>query len=180
MEMRRQIGAVPSSGDWVAQQVLVAMVVLLVQFGLGMWVNLYARIPSNHPGTNASGYFAGVFHSVTWAILHGQIPLAVHAALGLVLSVGILHGIFWNLKWGNTASISLTVIGAAFVVAAAFNGGAFLTYGKDVYSFLMALFFGAALLMYGFLIRVLMRSPEIGRIPRSQRKKPDPTASIQI
>jgi hypothetical protein len=59
------------------------MVLLLVQFGIGMRVNLSVSIPQNHPGVGAANFFSGVFDSVRWAILHGPIVLAVHVASAL-------------------------------------------------------------------------------------------------
>jgi len=35
------------------------VVALLVQFGLGMYVNLFVQIPLKHPGPGASDFFAG-------------------------------------------------------------------------------------------------------------------------
>ncbi len=32
---------------------------LVVQFWLGMWVNLFVEIPKNHPGANPPEYFSG-------------------------------------------------------------------------------------------------------------------------
>src|SRR3974390_2686848 len=43
------------------------LVALLVQFGLGMYVNLFTYIPLIHPGHGAKNFFAGSYHSVAWA-----------------------------------------------------------------------------------------------------------------
>jgi hypothetical protein len=43
------------------------LIALLVQFGLGMYVNLFAQIPLNHSGHSAKNFFAGSYHSVAWA-----------------------------------------------------------------------------------------------------------------
>ena len=43
------------------------LIALLVQFGLGMYVNLFAQIPLHHPGHAAANFFAGSYHSVAWA-----------------------------------------------------------------------------------------------------------------
>jgi hypothetical protein len=58
------------------------------------------------------------------------------------------------------------------VMAVGCNGGAFLTYHKDVYSRLMALFFGAAMLCSAIVTYLLLRSPEAGKAPRSARSRP--------
>src|SRR5258708_19429900 len=69
---------------------LFALVMLVGQFLLGMAVNLFVKVPTDHPGSNPPEYFSGVAQSVTWAILHGNILLAIHAGFGLVLVVAAL------------------------------------------------------------------------------------------
>jgi hypothetical protein len=48
---------------------LAALIALVIQFLLGMAVNLFVTVPKNHPGSNPPEYFTGVVQSVTWAIL---------------------------------------------------------------------------------------------------------------
>jgi len=69
---------------------LYALVMLIAQFLLGMAVNLFVKIPTDHPGSNPPEYFSGVAQSVTWAILHGNIWLAIHAGFGLVLGLAAI------------------------------------------------------------------------------------------
>jgi hypothetical protein len=66
------------------------LVALLAQFGVGMYVNLFTRIPLNHPGHGAHNDLTGTFHSVAWAETSQRAPviLATHAGLGLLLVVG--------------------------------------------------------------------------------------------
>ena len=61
---------------------------LLLQFLLGMIVNLYVTVPSTHPGSSASNYFGGLVQGVPWAIAHGALALQLHAALGLARRLG--------------------------------------------------------------------------------------------
>jgi hypothetical protein len=63
------------------------IVLLLVQFLLGMAVNLFVTVPTNHPGSQPPEYFGGVVQ-ITWAVLQGPLLLVLHAAFGLVLVVG--------------------------------------------------------------------------------------------
>jgi hypothetical protein len=47
--------------------ILAAIVLVLVQSGIGMDVNLYVAIPAQHPGARPSSYFSGSVRSVAWA-----------------------------------------------------------------------------------------------------------------
>ena len=127
---------------------LFALVVLIAQFLLGMAVNLFVTIPDQHPGANPPEYFSGVAQSVTWAILHGHILLAVHAAFGLVIvlaAVGTLVQAIGNCRRGIVVSAVFGFIG---VLAAGFNGGSFLNYNQDFSSMLMAAGFAVAVVAY--------------------------------
>jgi hypothetical protein len=125
-----------------------ALVMLVAQFLLGMAVNLFVKIPTDHPGSNPPEYFSGVAQSVTWAILHGNIFLAIHAAFGLVLviaAVGTLVQAIGNRRRGIIVSSVLGFIG---VLGAGFNGGSYLNYHQDFSSMIMATGFAIALVAY--------------------------------
>jgi hypothetical protein len=127
---------------------------LLVQFGLGMFINLFVQIPSNHPGAKASEFFSGVGRSVTWAIGHGAIALSIHAVLGLVLVLGSISLAVRGVRSGRRVIGWVTSLGAVAILAAGFNGGSFLNYNEDVNSLLMASFFGAGVLCYAVVLFV--------------------------
>jgi len=122
---------------------------LVVQFWLGMWVNLFVDVPKSHPGANPPEYFSGVARSVTWALTLGASPwLTLHAALGLVLvlaSFGLLARAIAIRSRGLIVAFSLGVIG---VLGAGFNGGSFLNYHEDFSSMLMATGFAVAIISY--------------------------------
>jgi hypothetical protein len=126
------------------------LVALLVQFGIGMWVNLFTRIPLSHPGHGAHEFFTGTYHSVAWAETspHAPLILAFHAGLGLLLVVGSVWLAVLAIRSRRRAVIWAAVLGALFIIGAGFNGGSFLDYNKDVNSYLMALLFAAAVLCY--------------------------------
>jgi len=127
---------------------LFALVMLIGQFLLGMAVNLFVKIPTDHPGANPPEYFSGVAQSVTWAILNGNLLLAVHAGFGLVLvvaAVGTLVQAIGNRRRGIVVS---AVIGFIGVLGAGFNGGSFLNYHQDFSSMLMATGFAIAVASY--------------------------------
>jgi hypothetical protein len=127
---------------------LFALVMLVAQFLLGMAVNLFVTIPDQHPGANPPEYFSGVVQSVTWAILHGHILLAVHSGFGFVIvlaALGTLVQAIGNRRRGIVVSAVFGFIG---VLAAGFNGGSFLNYNQDFSSMLMAAGFALAVVSY--------------------------------
>jgi len=127
---------------------LFALVMLIAQFLIGMAVNLFVKIPDQHPGANPPEYFGGVEQSVTWAILHGNLLLAVHSGFGLLLviaAVGTLVQAIGNRRRGIVVS---SVIGFIGVLGAGLNGGSFLSYHQDISSMLMATGFAIAIVSY--------------------------------
>jgi len=137
------------------------LVALLVQFGLGMYVNLFATIPLNHPGHGANDFFAGSYHSVAWAETspHAPLILAFHAGLGLLLVLGSLWLAVLAIRGRRAGFVWAAVLGALFILGAGFNGASFLNYNKDANSYVMALLFAAAVLCY-IIILALPRSTE--------------------
>lgn len=129
-------------------QFLGTLVFLVVQFLLGMAVNLFVTIPTNHPGANPPEYFGGVVQSVTWAILHGHVLLIIHASLGLLLVLNSLGLLLAAIRTRLRDLIIVTSLGFLSVLAAGFNGGSFLNYNQDFSSMLMAAFFAFAVIAY--------------------------------
>jgi hypothetical protein len=132
-----------------------ALGALIVQFLLGMAVNLFDKIPSDHPGANPPEYFGGVVTSVRWAILHGGLWLTLHAVWGLVLVLAALGALVQAIRLGGGGRITLAALGFVGVLAAGFNGGSFLNYHADFSSMLMAIGFALALSAY---VALLYRS----------------------
>jgi heme A synthase len=137
------------------------LVALLVQFGLGMYVNLFADIPLTHPGHGATNFFAGSYHSVAWAETspHAPLILAFHAGLGLLLVLGSLWLAVLAIRGRRAGFVWAAVLGALFILGAGFNGASFLNYNEDANSYVMALLFAAAVLCY-ITILTLPRSTE--------------------
>jgi hypothetical protein len=121
---------------------------LLVQFLLGMAVNLFVNIPTNHPGANPPEYFSGVAQSVTWAILQGPLLLVLHAVLGLVLLAGAVLTFVRGVRTGPRSLAIATGVSALAVLVAGLNGGSFLNYNEDFSSMIMASFFAIAVVSY--------------------------------
>src|ERR1700682_145775 len=119
-------------------QFLGTLIFLVIQFLLGMAVNLFVTIPTNHPGANPPEYFSGVVQSVTWAILHGHILLILHASLGLLLVLNAIGLLAASIRERSKDLIWVSSLGLFGVLAAGFNGGSFLNYNQDFSSMIMA------------------------------------------
>jgi len=121
---------------------------LIAQFVLGMVTNLYVTVPSHHPGTADSNYFAAAAVSVAWSIGHGEGWLAAHAALGLALAVVSIVLVATSIRSRERTWIVASVLGACFLIGAGFNGASFLIFGKNYSSLLMSALFALSLGSY--------------------------------
>ena len=130
------------------------LVALLVQFAIGMYVNLFATIPLNHPGHGANDFFTGSYHSVAWSETspHAPLILAFHAGLGLLLVLGSLWLAVLAIRGRRAGYVWAAVLGALFILGAGFNGASFLNYNHDANSYVMALLFAAAVLCYSVIL----------------------------
>ncbi len=140
---------------------LILLLLLLVQFLLGMAVNLFVDIPKSHPGANPPEYFSGVVQSVTWAITVGPPLLLLHASLGLVTVLISFVLVVVAVRSGPRAFAVWSVVGAFGVLAAGFNGGSFLNYHEDFSSMLMAAGFSLAMAAYAAAVYVGPRRAEV-------------------
>ncbi len=127
---------------------LFALVMLIAQFLLGMAVNLFVKIPTDHPGANPPEYFSGVAQSVTWAILHGNLLLAIHGGFGIVLVIAAVGTLVQAIGNRGSGIVLSAVFGFIGVLGAGFNGGSFLNYHQDFSSMLMATGFAIAVVAY--------------------------------
>ncbi|MGH7721478.1 MAG: hypothetical protein ACRENL_01415 [Candidatus Dormibacteria bacterium] len=138
------------------------MLVLVAQFLLGTAVNLFVKIPADHPGAHSSAYFSGLLQSVTWAVLHGWVLLSLHAILGLILLVGSIAVLVTAVRQRARRHIVVGALGVMGVIAAGFNGGSFLVFGEDYSSYLMAVGFAVAVLAYTTGLFISCASPTHG------------------
>jgi hypothetical protein len=143
-------------------QFLGQLIILIVQFLLGMAVNLFVTITRDHPGANPPEYFGGVVQSVTWATLHGPLLLILHSILGLLLVLNAFGLLIRAIRMRTRNLISVTAFGAFGILASGFNGGSFLNYNDNVSSMLMASFFAVALVAYVVGVYVTGRPSDTG------------------
>jgi hypothetical protein len=99
-----------------------ALAMLIVQFAIGIVVNLYATIPAQDKGS-------GIVGAIGRALTNGPASLATHAGLGLLIVLVGIALVVRSIVTGHTASIVLSVIGLAAIVSAALNGARFVADG---------------------------------------------------
>ena len=114
-----------------------ALIMLVVQYGLGIFLNLYVAVP-------ASDAHAGIFTEIATAPL----ALTVHALLGLALIGTAILLVVRSVSVGyrliaGLAAAGLTAIGSAFGA-----GEIFVRNGMPGASLAMAVLTGVALLCY--------------------------------
>jgi hypothetical protein len=133
-------------------QVFGAVVMIVLQTGIGMFVNLFVSIPKDHAGANPSDYFSGSMRSVVWAIGHGAVALAIHVVLGLLLALMVIGIVARALSIGRGSVITWSILGALGAIGAGFTGAGFLDFNQDVSSFFMAVLALASLLCFVIVI----------------------------
>src|SRR5271154_6596876 len=114
-----------------------ALIMLVVQYGPGIVLNLYIAVP-------ASVAHAGLMQEIA----SGPLMLTVHALLGLALIGAALVLLIRAVRLGDRviavlAAAGLTAIGGAFA-----SGEIFVRNGQNTASLAMALLTGVALLCY--------------------------------
>ncbi len=125
-----------------------ACLALVVQFLLGMVVNLFVTIPDHHPGSHAKNFFAGVASGITWAVSQESFWLILHILFGFVLIIASFVNIVLASQIGRKIYTVLATLGAFAILGAAFNGISFINYGENFSSMIMAGLFALALFCY--------------------------------
>jgi len=122
-----------------------ALVLLLIQYGLGMYTNLYVTVPSADKGGGLGK-----------AVSNGPAALSIHAVLALLLilaAIGLLVQAVLARYW---AVLAAAVIALIAIVGAAVSGANFTNAGgPDSSSMAMAVLAGVAMLCYGAVLYVL-------------------------
>lgn len=118
------------------------LMTLLVQFALGIVVNLYVHVPAGRTGYGGAALFLVLHGLIGLALVAGSMSLAVRAVTRRARQI--------------TAP---AVMAAAVLLAAAVNGMTFLGTGSSGYSLAMALCTAIAIGCYGL---ILYRAPDTG------------------
>ena len=123
---------------------LAAFVILLIQYGFGVYVNLYVTVPGADHGQGLGK-----------AISNGPAALSVHAVLGLLLALTAIGVLVQALIARHWAVLTAAAIALVAIVGAAAEGARFVSQGDDAASMTMAALAGVAMLCYGTAVYLL-------------------------
>ena len=112
---------------------------VVVQYALGMVVNLDVNVPARDQG---GGFLAAIGR----ALANGPVALGIHTGLGLLLVLGSISLVVRSILSRNRALIAASVLFFLALLGAASSGASFVDSGKDSASASMAMLTGVALI----------------------------------
>ncbi len=116
---------------------MAALVLLLAEYVLGMYVNLYVAVPAADHG-----------HSVGSVISNGPVILSAHAVIGLLLGLSALAVLVLSLIARRPSVIAISVVGLIALAVASMAGSSFTSSGTSADSMAMSVMTGVGLLCY--------------------------------
>jgi len=128
---------------------LAVVVLLLAEYVLGMYVNLYVTVPAADHG-----------HSVGSAISNGPVILSAHAVIGLLLGLSALAVLLLSVIARRPSVIAFSVVGLIALAVASMAGSSFTSSGQAAESMAMSVMTGVGLLCYAANLYLL---PSAGR-----------------
>ncbi len=123
---------------------LAALVLLVVQYGIGIAVNLYVSVPKADHG-----------QKIGKIISNGPAGLTIHIVLGLLLILAAIGLVVQAVIARHRALIVISVIGLLALIGAAAQGASFVDNGHPSASMVMAILTGVAILSYGACLYLL-------------------------
>jgi glycerol-3-phosphate acyltransferase PlsY len=118
---------------------------MLIQYSLGISVNLYSTLPASDHGKSVFSGFAA-------AVGKGPALLALHAVLGTLLLITASVALVRSLRVGATSLSALTAIALLAIIIAWLSGSAFVSNETNGASLAMALATAVAILCYSLLV----------------------------
>lgn len=122
---------------------------LIVQYALGMYVNLFVAFPDN------------LSEGQRWAFAFSQVPLAAHIVLAFLLLSGAIALTVRAIFSKQRMWIIVAVVGLLAVIAALGGGAHFVISQWDGFSYIMSLSFLVALIAYGWGLVAASRSAQL-------------------
>jgi hypothetical protein len=124
------------------------LVMLILQFAIGIVVNLYVTVPAADKG--------GILAAIGKSLSNGPAALASHAGLGLLIVLAAIGLVVRSVIVRHPPVIVLSVLGLLAIIAAAVNGARFVADGgPSNASLAMALSTAVALLCYAICLFIL-------------------------
>lgn len=120
---------------------LALVVMLLIQYVLGMWVNLFAALPKPDQGK-------GILAGFGAAVANGPAGLTLHALLGIALLLGAIVLVARAVLARQVPAAVLAAVALIAIVSAWMSGARFVGHTADGTSFAMAAATAVALLCY--------------------------------
>jgi hypothetical protein len=125
-----------------------AVMALIVQYGLGMGVNLFVNVPDADKGKGMGAAFGKAFSN-------GPAALAAHAGIGLLLVINVIVVLVTAFRARHRVALVSSIVGALCVIGAAFSGATFVDKGANSASMTMAVLTGVAIACYAINLYVL-------------------------
>ncbi|MGH2448398.1 MAG: hypothetical protein ACRDFS_07325 [Chloroflexota bacterium] len=127
-----------------------ALMMLVGQFLLGMWTNLFVSIPAHHAGssTASSGYLSHGLQSDIWALQHASPVLRAHIILGILIVIGALYTIWAAARARHGSLLAWAIVAAIGIIVAGIQGASFLVFSEDVSSMIMSGGFALGMVSY--------------------------------
>jgi len=129
--------AAPASLARVRRGSLAALVLVVAEYLIGMYVNLFVTIPPADHG-----------HGVGTAVANGPAILATHAVIGLLLGLAALGVLVQAIMARNPGAIAASAVGLFALAFASVAGASFTSSGHPADSMAMSVFTGVGLLCY--------------------------------
>ena len=117
------------------------VVMLLIQYCLGISVNLYSTLPATDHGKS-------LFRGFASAVADGPLLLSLHALLGTLLLISAVAAVIRSSRLAAPLPIALTAVALLAIMIAWLGGSEFVGHMKNSTSLTMALATAAALLCY--------------------------------
>jgi hypothetical protein len=125
-----------------------AVVMILLEFGLGVGVNLFSTLPQADHGR-------GLFTAFGSTVTGGPVVLAVHAVLGTVLLITGVSAVVRASLIRQPALILITVIALLGIVAAWLSGARFVGTMANGASMAMAIATAVSILCYALILFIV-------------------------
>ncbi len=141
--------------DVLRRRTVATLVLLAIQFVIGMALNLYVTIPTHHAGAGSGPYLSGALASVLWSFTSGLPPLIIHVVIGILLLLSAVELVVHAVRAGReAAAVWLAAGGLIAIIFAGFNGASFLKYNLEISSMLMSVGFALAVVCYVGLLSI--------------------------